>query len=319
MKINKVLMLGGSGFIGSALAARLTERNIRVTVPTRGLRRAQHLLLMPTVSVVQADIHDESALLSLMAGVDAVFNLVGILHGDFERDHVALPRLVAQCCVKAGVQRLVHMSALNADVTAPSAYLQSRDRGEAAVAAVAAAHPALKVTVFQPSVVFGERDRFLNMFAALVKFSPVVPLGSPGAVFQPVWVEDLARAMVQCLDLPETFGQAYPMVGPRIYTLRELLQFVMEATGHRRPIIGLGPTLTALQAFVFEHLPGKLITRDNVLSMRMPSTSEQGFPAIFGTAHDMETVAGAYLGHADALGGRMRYNTLRAHAGRPAR
>jgi len=316
METRNVLLLGGSGFIGSAVAARLCDRNSRVVVPTRIARRARALSILPTVSLVQADIHDTAQLLPLMRGMDAVINLVGILHGNFEREHVQLPRLVAECCVKADVPRLVHMSALNADVTAPSAYLQSRDRGEAAVAAVAAAHPALHTTVFQPSVVFGEGDKFLNMFAGLVKFSPVIPLGSPGALFQPVWVEDLARAIVQCLDMPQTFGQTYPMVGPRIYTLKELLQFVMAATGHQRPIIGLGSALTGLQAAVFERLPGKLITRDNVRSMQVPSTCEQGFPAIFGTAHAMETIAGAYLGRADTNGGRARYTTLRAGAGR---
>jgi NADH dehydrogenase len=204
------------------------------------------------------------------------------------------------------------MSALNANKDGPSHYLGSRGHGEAAVLAAAQAG-ALDVTIFRPSVIFGEHDKFLNMFAELVRFSPMVPLGTPDAQFQPVWVEDVARAIVQSISLEETFGKTYDLVGPRVYTLRELIEWVMAVTGHKRPILGLGATLSSIQAAVFEHLPGKLITRDNVKSMSVPSTSAQVFPPLFGTAHAMESIVPDYL---TANTGRARYNGFRATAGR---
>lgn len=315
MIIKKVLLLGGSGFIGASVAEQLSALDYFVTVPTRRRERGKHLFPLPTVDVVEADIFDPVQLEELISHHDAVINLTGILHGDFEHVHVTLPKFVAQACVKTGVNRFINMSALNADIDGPSEYLRSRGRGEAAVRAVANANPMLSVTIFRPSVVFGENDRFLNMFAGLLKIFPLIPLGSPDAKFQPVWVEDVARAIVTCINLPETENQTYALVGPRIYTLRELLNFVTTVTDKRRLIIGLGPTLSMLQANVFGMLPGKLITPDNVRSMSLPSTSDQPFPSVFGHAAAMESVVPAYLGD-DAASGRGKYQQFRDAAGR---
>ena len=244
--INKVLLLGGSGFIGASVAEQLSAQDFFVTVPTRRRERGKHLFLLPTVDVIEADIFDTVQLEELLSHHDAVINLTGILHGDFERVHVTLPKLVAQACVKTGVKRLINMSALNADIDGPSEYLRSRGRGEAVVRAVSNANPPLSVTIFRPSVVFGENDRFLNMFAGLLKVFPLIPLGSPDAKFQPVWVEDVARAIVTSINLQATKNQTYALVGPRTYTLRELLDFVAVVTGKRRLIVGLGPMLSLL-------------------------------------------------------------------------
>lgn len=311
MNIKKILLLGGSGFIGSALAEELTGRGYSITVPTRLRERAKHLLVLPTVDVVTADVNDAATLRGLVGEHDAVINLVGILHGDFEQTHVVLPKQVAEACAAMG-KRLVHMSALQADANGPSAYLRSRGRGQDAVLAVAKAQN-LALTVFQPSVVFGENDKFLNTFADLVKKFPVIPLGSPNAQFQPVWVEDVARAIAISVDRPETFGQIYPLVGTKVYTLRELIEFVARMLGKNRFIIGLGGALSMLQAAVFEFLPGKLITRDNVRSMQVPSTSSAPFPTIFGQASEMESVVTAYM-HANV--GRARYQAFRDRAHR---
>ena len=317
MNITKVLLVGGSGFLGASIAEQMVRKGMLVTVPTRRENRAKHLMVLPTVEVVEADVNDAGRLAELVCGNDAVINLVGILHGDFEREHVALPKQIAEACVSTGTTRLIQMSALNASVTGPSAYLQSKDRGEAAVLAVASRHPALNVTLFRPSVVFGEQDRFLNLFATLARFSPFVPLGSPQARFQPVWVEDVARAVVQSLSMPASFGHTYPLVGPHVYTLRELLEYVMHLTGRQRPVFGLNGGLSALQAAVFEWLPGKLITRDNVRSMSIPNTSSEPFPAMFGEAHAMECIVPGYLqNNALDIVGRARYNRFRHRAGR---
>lgn len=303
----RILLIGGSGFIGSAVAEALTKRGHVVTVPTRQRERARHLLPLPTCEVIEADVFDRATLDALISQHDIVINLLGILHGDFERVHAYFPKMIAESCAQNGVKRLIQMSALNADINGPSEYLRSRGRGEAAVLAVAKA-TGLAVTIFQPSVVFGAGDHFLNMFARLVKLFPVIPLGSPDAEFQVVWVEDVARAIAISIEMPECIGQTYPLVGPKTYTLRALIEFVIGLTATRCKVIGLGAGLSTLQAAVFELLPGKLITRDNLASMRLPSTSSTPFPAIFGAASAMEGVVPGYM---SGGAGRGRYQRLR--------
>lgn len=322
MQIARVCLLGGSGFIGHHVAERLADLGIEVIVPTRRRERAKFLLVLPTVDVVEADIHDDTSLTRLISGCDAVINLVGILHAEkktgFERAHVQLPQRVAKACVKAGVQRLIHMSALNADTNAPSEYLRSRARGEAAVVEVAKTAPGLRVTMFRPSVVFGRGDRFLNLFAQLVKVFPVIPLGSAHAKFQPVHVDDVARAIAASLDKSETFGQTYQLCGPKIYTLRQLVDFVAAAMRKSCSVIELGPGLSMLQAGAMEFLffRNKLLTRDNVKSMQVDSVCGCDFPTVFGfEPADVESMVPQYLNGAAPRGS---YPLFRNRAGRYA-
>jgi uncharacterized protein YbjT (DUF2867 family) len=320
MQISRVCLLGGSGFIGRHVAERLSGLGTDVIVPTRRRERAKFLLVLPTVDVVEADIHDDAALKRLINGCDAVINLVGILHAEkrtgFERAHVQLPQRVAAACVKAGVPRLIQMSALNADTNAPSEYLKSRARGEAAVQEVAKAAPGLHVTMFRPSVVFGRGDKFLNLFAQLVKFLPVIPLGSGQAKFQPVHVDDVARAIAVSLDKGETFGQTYPLCGPSVYTLRQLVDFVAAVMGKHRTVIELGPGLSMLQAGVMEILLfwNKILTRDNVKSMQVDSVCGCDFPAVFAfQPASLESTVPQYL---DGAVAHARYPLFRYRAGR---
>lgn len=313
MTMKKILILGGSGFIGSAVAEALTKRGAFVTIPTRDRERAKHLLLLPTCDVVSARVSDPDTLDALIGAHDVVINLVGILHGDFDATHVAFPKLVAEICARHGIDRLIHMSAIGADTNGPSQYLRSRGRGERAVLEVAA-KSGLPMTIFRPSVVYGANDQFLNMFLRLINLFPVIPLGSPHATFQVIWVEDVARAIAMAIDMPQTAGKTYPLVGPKVYTLRELVEFVIALSGKRRAIIGLGPLFTKLQAMTFEHLPGKLMTRDNVASMSIPNTSPEPFPAIFGAPADMESTVRSYL---QSAGGRARYPHFREWVAAP--
>jgi uncharacterized protein YbjT (DUF2867 family) len=228
--MKRIAILGGSGFIGSAVARQLVEQGHNVMVPTRILERARHLNVLPTADVRIANIRDKAQLHGLLADCDAVVNLVGILHADgrdgFDGAHVDLPREVAKACVALHIPRLIHMSALNADGNGPSEYLRSRGRGEAAVRE-ALKDSAVDLTILRPSVVFGRNDNFINMLAGLVRKFAVIPLGSAGARFQPIHVEDVARAIVRCLDDPTLSGQTLPLAGPKVYTLRELLDFVI--------------------------------------------------------------------------------------------
>jgi uncharacterized protein YbjT (DUF2867 family) len=313
MAARTILVLGGSGFVGRHLIARLVADGARVIVPTRRRERAKHLLLLPTVDVIEADIHDPATLWPLARGTAAVVNLVGILNearaGDFERAHVELARKAVAACREAGVARLLHMSALNADPRGASRYLRSKGEAEAVVAA-----SGLAWTIFRPSVIFGREDSFLNLFAQLERFLPIVALACPEAQFQPVFVGDVARAFAHAIGDDRTHGERYPLCGPKVYSLRELVACVGALTGHERPIIPLGPGLSRLQARVLECLPGKLMSRDNVDSMSRPSVCGCPFPAVFGfDPAPLEAIAPDYLAP-DAA--RSRYAGFRARGGR---
>lgn len=320
MKIQNVLVIGGSGFVGRHVVSLLAARGIGVRVPTRRREQAKHLILLPTVEVVEADVNVPGVLDGLVQGCDAVINLAGVLHSrpagagsdgygqDFFETHVELAQRIVAACRAAGVRRLAHMSALGASRDAPSEYLRSKGAGEEAVLAA----DDVAVTVFRPSVVFGPEDRFLNLFAMLAALSPALWLACPDARFQPVYVGDVALAIVQSLEERDAAGKRYDLCGPREYSLRELVQYVCRATGRRRLIIGLGPALSWMQAWVLEKLPGRLVTRDNLRSMQVPSVSAAPMP--FGiVATSLDSVVPLYLAHAAP---RERYGNLRLRAHR---
>jgi len=308
MRFDKVLVLGGSGFIGRHLVAELVRRGVKVTVPSRRRERAKHLILLPTVDVVEADINRRDVLERLVRGQHALINLVGILHGDFARAHVELPLAVVSACRAAGVKRLLHMSALGASHDAPSEYQRSKAKGEQAVLDA----EDLQATVFRPSVVFGPEDKFLNRFATMARFLPVLAVPCPKARFQPVYVGDVARAMAIALAETESHGKRYDLGGPREYRLKELVELVCAFTHRQRLVIGLPDRLSYLQAFMLELLPGKLMTRDNYRSMQVPNTTNAEFP--FGVERQaLEAVAPAYLAPS---GPRERYPQLRWRARR---
>jgi NADH dehydrogenase len=324
MKLQSVLIVGGSGFVGRHLAAALARYSIRIVVPTRLRERAKPLILLPTVEVVQTDIFAPGELERLAAGCQLVVNLAGVLHGrrgrrdergpndygpDFARVHVELPQAIVRACRAAGATRLLHVSALGAAPAAPSEYLRSKGIGEQAVLAA----EDLEVTVFRPSVIFGPEDRFLNQFAWLARFLPLLAIPSPDAAFAPVYVADVAAAMLAAVHDKDTFGKAYELCGPREYSLRQLVQYVCEVTGRRRKVAGLPEGIAALQARFLELLPRPPFTRDNLLSMRVPSTCSGQFP--FGIVpQSLEAVAPLYL--APAAAPRERYPQLRWRARR---
>jgi NADH dehydrogenase len=327
MKTHSVLVVGGTGFIGRHVVRLLAARGLRVVVPTRRRERAKHLILLPTVDVVETDVNAPGVLESLVRGCDAVVNLTGVLHSrpagpasdggerygqDFFEAHVELPQRIVSACRAAGVKRFVHMGALGASRDAPSEYLRSKGAGEAAVLAA----DDLSVTVFRPSVVFGPDDAFLNLFARLSALLPVLAIASPEARFKPVYVGDVAEAVVRSIahpiDARDAAGRACDLCGPDEYSLRELVQYVCRVTGRTRLVVGLGPALSWLQAWVLEKLPGRLMTRDNLRSMEVPNVSDAVLPfGIVPTA--MQAVVPFYMGH---VAPRERYGSLRHKAHR---
>ena len=308
-----VCVLGGSGFIGSHIVHHLGKAGFNVKVLTRRRESAKHLILLPQVSVVECNIMDDTALQQALAGCDAVINLVAILHQSrkqpFQKLHQDLVARIISACNHVGIKRLIHMSALNAGADAASAYLRSKAAGEALVKS-----SNLEWTIFRPSVVFGRGDSFLRMFAALASIAPVVPLASPDARFQPIWVEDLAQVTVASLNKVETIGQSYNLCGPTIYTLRQLVTLAANTAGACTRVVGLNPLLSWLQASAMELLPIKMLTRDNLLSMKKDNVCGCGFPPVFGvTPTALEAVAPEYLGQHTP---RDRYNLFRSKAGR---
>lgn len=304
MKQQAICVLGGTGFVGAQLVSRLVERGHRVRVLTRRRERHRDLLVLPTLQLVEADIHDPRVLAEQFRGQDAVINLVGILNepGDdgalFRKVHVELARKVVEACRSAGVKRLLHMSALKADAeNGPSHYLRSKGEAEDLVHAAADEFD-FHVTSFRPAVMFGPGDGLFSRFAGLLRLTPYFfPLACAGTRFAPVYVGDVAEAFARALPDPRTYGQRYDLCGPDVFTLGELVAYAAEAAGLRRRVIALGERGSRLQATLLERVPGKPFSLDNYRSMQVDSVCEGAFPEVFGirpaTVH---SIVPRYLG-----------------------
>lgn len=319
MQLKEICVIGGSGFVGSAIVTKLDAAGYQVKVLTRRREAAKHLLLLPHVEVVECNVLDNQALSQAISGSDAVINLIGILHqtrrSSFDLMHHQFPARLAKACMELGITRLLHMSSLRAGKHAPSQYLRSKGAGEAALLAlVEKSHLSkLNLTIFKPSVIFGRGDRFINLFATLIKVMPVLMLAKPQAKFQPVWVEDVATCFVSSLQNQTSYGQTYELAGPKVYTFRELVKAVMTALGVHRRIVGLNDSLSYVQAAMMELMPVKLMSRDNVRSMAVDSVSSTPFPVVFEILPTaLEAVIPEYLVNANMRGAYDRFRSLAA-------
>ncbi len=284
MRHQNIVVFGGSGFVGARIVARLAADGRRITLVTRKRERAQELILLPTVDVIEGDPYDATFLARAMREQDAVINLVGILHSDtaapygraFARAHVEMVAQLVAAARAAGVARFLHMSALGVSADAPSMYLRSKYDGEQQLR-----ESGLAYSIFRPSVIFGPGDHFLNTFASLQRLFPLVPLASAKARFEPVFVGDVASAFFHALDEVRSYERCYELVGPRIYTLEEIVRLAGAASGHARPVIALPESLAMLQAAMFEMLPGApLLSRDNLRSMQRDSIATGTCPGL---------------------------------------
>ena len=312
----RILVLGGTGFVGRHVCEQLVRVGHRVTVPTRRASRAAPVQTLPGLTVLESDVHNEAALQGLMAGHDAVVNLIAVLHGSearFEQVHVQLPQALARAMHKAGVRRLVHVSALGADAQGPSRYQRSKARGEAVLR-----ESGLELTLLRPSVIFGADDRFLNLFADLQKFFPFMPLAGSRTRFQPVWVVDVARAVLRCLQDRQTIGQTYEACGPDVLTLGELVQRAGQWAGVQhgrgRAVIPLPRWVGWLQALAMEMAPGEpLMSRDNLASMQVDNVASGSLPGLQALGIQPAALAGIAPGY---LGPRSRLDAWRAQGRR---
>jgi uncharacterized protein YbjT (DUF2867 family) len=278
---------------------RLAGPGTQIVLPTRDASRAAHLADLPGIEVVTADLHDSGTLDRLAGGTQVAINLVGVLHSkpgrpwgpEFDRAHVALPRSLAAACRRAGTSRLIHISALGADPDGPSEYQRSKAAGEQAIHD-GCSPPAW--TILRPSVVFGPGDSFLNLFAQLVRFIPVLPLAGAHTRFQPVFVGDVAEVVAHCLD-SDTAGRTFELAGPKTYSLAELVRYVCRVTGRNRLVVPLPEPLAMVQALAMELLPKPPISRDNVRSLRRDNVTA-GPPLPFDMAPTpLEDIAPGYL------------------------
>lgn len=295
-----ICVLGGTGFVGTRLVNRLVRNGHWVRVPTRSLGHGQHLRVLSTVELVAANIHDPRTLGQLLAGMDAVINLVGILNpggrATFHSVHVDLAAKVIAAARGAKVRRLLQMSAAGADrERGPSGYLRSRGAAEDLVRA-AAAH--LDFTIFRPSVIFGPRDSLANRFAALLRLSRgFMPLARSQSRFAPVYVGDVTDAFVRALDGPGSLGETYELCGPDILTLEQLVRMTAAVAQLPCHILRLPDVLGWLQAALLGLLPGKPFSLDNFHSLSVDSVCRHDGLARLGISpHHMMAVLPFYLG-----------------------
>ena len=316
--MKKIFVLGGTGFVGAHVCEKLVRDGWAVTVPTRRRANANHIKLLPGLTVLELDVHNEAALNQAVAGQDALVNLVAILHGTqatFERTHVALPRKIAKACLANGVKQVVHLSALGTDALQPqklpSMYLRSKGEGEAVLIQAATGAGAdvgctgFDLSILRPSVIFGAEDKFLNVFAKLQKIFPVMPLAGADAQFQPVWVEDVATAAVRCLDGASEAAspRTIELVGPEVFTLKQLVQLSGQLAGlgggFGRPVLGLPDWAARLQAKLMGLAPGEpVMSTDNLDSMKVPNVASGKLPGLESlgiTASALQPIAQGYL------------------------
>ncbi len=298
-----VCILGGSGFVGSQICSLLAQQGYQIKVLTRRKSRCESVAVLPNTEIIETNIHEQSQLDAQLANTDVVINLVGILNerehnGDgFRQAHVELTRKVLNACHHNKINRLLHMSALNADSTqGTSHYLRSKGEAENLVHSFSGN---TQVTSFRPSVIFGADDSFFNRFAGLLKLSPLIfPLACAGAKFAPVYVGDVANCFVSAINNPETYGKRYDLCGPDTYTLKELVQFTSKQLGQKHWIIALPDFIAQLQAIILEYFPGKPFSIDNYHSLELDSIcNENSVKPPCELLHTPETIVPWYLGN----------------------
>lgn len=311
MKIKRVALIGGSGFVGRHITQRLRSRGFQCRVITRHPQR--HRELRTIAEVVGADPFDREQLVAALHGCDAAVHLIGILNSNgkkrsFRRMHVELVENVVAACHEAKIVRLLHMSALNADQSRGSShYLRSKGEGENRAHTLG--QPGIAVTSFRPSVIFGPDDSFLNRFATLLKIPGPLPLACPDALLSPVFVGDVADAFANALQDRGTFGRHYELCGPESYTLERLVRFIAQHTGRRKLIIRLPDWAARFQAAILQYVPGKPFTPDNYDSLRTPSVcQDDGLAALGVTATSLQNAGVRFLNKADK---NQRRNALR--------
>lgn len=278
MSNQRLMIIGGTGYVGKNLVKKLTRDGHQILLPVRNSKvpkKIENNLLVKTMEVPDLSAKSLGQLMSLLGSQDVVINLVGVLHSstgtpygkEFKEAHVDITSEIVKAMEAVGLKRYLHMSALGANSKGPSMYLRSKGDAEAMVRS-----STLDWTIFRPSVIFGQNDNFINMFAKLQKYLPFMPLANAKALFQPVAIGDVSSAFMKAIDLSETIRQSYDLGGPKVYTLEEIVKFAAKKAGFSRCVIGLPNWAAYFQAYMLEKMPGPtLMSRDNLMSMKVPN------------------------------------------------
>lgn len=300
MRQQVATVFGGAGFIGRHVVQRLAKQGYGVRIAGRDTEKAGRLRTLGDVGQVvpvRASVTDDASVARAVAGADVVVNLVGILFerksGDFQRIHAEGAGRIARLAAAAGVRRLVQISAIGADPGSQSLYARSKGEGEQAVAA---AFPG--ATILRPSVVFGPDDQFFNRFAGLAAMLPVMPVVEGQTRFQPIHVGDVADAVMAAITRDDAAGRVYELGGPRVMTMRQVLEFVLEHTHRRRLMLPVPRALAALQARLGEWLPNPPLTRDQLILLKrdnVVAADAAGLAAFGLSPKAVEAVVPAYL------------------------
>jgi NADH dehydrogenase len=290
-----VTVFGGTGFIGRYVVQRLADRGRRVRIAVRHTDPGLFLKVMGEVGqidLVRTDIRDQAAVERAVQHAEAVVNCVGIL---FERGkqkfsavHADGAGRIAAAAAQAGAKRLVHVSAIGADANSPAEYARTKAAGEAQVMQ---AFPT--ATILRPSVVFGPEDAFFNRFAAMARVSPFLPLIGGGATrFQPVYVGDVAEAVVRAMDSPDAEKRVFELAGPQTYSFRELMELVLDKTARSCALLSIPFSLAALQARILQFLPNPPLTPDQVRLLHRDNVATPGTPGLKDLGIDPSSVDG---------------------------
>jgi len=291
---HRLCIFGGSGFVGRAIVRYAVEQGYDVTVACRHPERARSLMV-EGVHLIKADIVEGRGVNEAVQHADAVINLVGLLFEKgrytFDAAHVHGTEHVLDACKSHGIQRYLHMSALGAGCVPESAYARTKAEAEHRVE-----ESPLQWTIFRPSIIYGDHDSFFNKFKAMGALMPVMPVIAGQTRFQPVWVEDVARAFVAAIHDKRTFGRTYILAGPKIYTFRELLEILNRELGRQRILLPMPLFAAKLLARFTEWLPTPLLTRDQLLLLQHDNIAEgDAFPSVFGEAAALERVLPTYI------------------------
>lgn len=315
MKIDKICVLGGTGFVGRHLISRLANQGYKIKVLTRNPQKYRDLYVLPSIIIAKVNVHDVKTLIEHFTGYDVIINLIGILYEttnqSFQHLHVELVSNILEACRSVGIKHILHMSALNASTTSPSNYLRTKANGEQLLLS----EDSIRVTCFRPSVIFAPDDNFYNRFAHIVKIFPVLLLACPHAKFAPVYVGDVVRVFEIILENKYMGSKIYELCGPRVYSLREIVESIIRMLKLKVLVINLSDRLSLLQARIL----GKfgIFTIDHYLSLKFSNSTckcnilnQLGIEPL-----PVESIMTAYFAQQSTQ--KKRYNKLRQSAGRP--
>lgn len=264
-----IAIFGASGFLGCSITSALNQTNYSLKLFSRNKEKIKYWTVNPNIQIFDLDLDNITQIKKDLKKTDIVINLLGILHqskkDSFDKIHHEWPNHLAKTIRELGIKRMIHISALGASLKAPSLYLKSKAFGESELLK----QKELDLTILKPSIIFGAKDNFINMFKTLIKWLPVIVLLSPNSKFQPIYVENLSNILVKTIFDKKTYGKVYEIGGPDIYSLKDIIKLIIKSEKLQRLIVPLNRPFSYLMAFSIEMMPVKILTRDNWRSMQV--------------------------------------------------